>query len=64
MKKELWLEFGFIHRKQNNYHDMLWYNEGRWEELPYFLKALWKHRNRKDMYFFWRYGTQNHFIKS
>ena len=41
MKKELWLEFGFL---QKEYKDMCWYNEGRWQELPYFLKNLWKPR--------------------
>lgn len=49
--QELWLEFGFIHRKQNNYEDMCWYNEGRASEFGYFIKQLWSWRSKKDVYF-------------
>lgn len=63
MNKELWLEFGYLQAEQNNYHNMLWYNEGRWQELPYFLKNLWKYKFKKNMYFFWRYGKKNYYLK-
>lgn len=62
MKQELWLEYGFI-KSPNNYHDMCWYNEGNASELPYFLKALWAWRNKKDVYFLWRFGKKNHYIR-
>lgn len=40
--KELWLEFGWIYEDENNWHEMLWYNEGRPEEIGYFLDAIKK----------------------
>jgi len=61
--KELWLEFGFVHTTQNNFHDVCWYNEGRASELMYFLKEFWNHRKKKNMYFLWRYGKKNHYLR-
>ncbi len=62
-QRELWLEFGFLHRDQNNYKDMCWYNEGRWKESPYFVTYLWKWRKRKDVYFLWRFNGKNHYLR-
>ena len=63
MRKELWLEFGYIQQSNNNWHEMLWYNEGRWQELPYFLKRLLRDFFRKNMYFKMKYGKLQ-FIKN
>ena len=63
MTTELWLEFGFIQRDQNNWHEMLWYNEGRWQELPYFIKNLTKRFFSKNMYFKARYGKRTVFLR-
>ena len=60
MKKELWLEFGYI--KDNNYRDVCWYNEGRWQEIFYFLRHRWTWRKKENVYFLWRFGRNNHFI--
>jgi len=62
MKKELWLEFGFL--QNNNYHDVLWYNEGRTTEVLYFLKEimLLKIKYKTGIYAFWRFGKINHYI--
>ena len=51
--KELWLEYGFI--KDNEYHDLCWYNEGRWQELPHFIMKRIKWMFRKDVYFIIRF---------
>jgi len=61
MKKELWLEFGY--KQQNNYEDMVWYNEGRWQEIFYFLKKLFRYRKEQSMYFLWRCGKKKHYLK-
>jgi hypothetical protein len=42
---------------------MCWYNEGRWQEFPYFLKKLWQWRNRQGVYFLWRFGKKTRFIR-
>ena len=63
MRKELWLEFGFVHRKQNNYHDMLWYNEGRWQEFPYFIKHYISDFFKPDRYFLIRYGKLEIYLR-
>lgn len=60
MKKELWLEFGFL--QKNNYQDVCWCNEGRWQELFYFIKNLWSWRNKTDIYFLYRFGNKNHYL--
>lgn len=57
MVKELWLEFGFIQKEQNNWHEMLWYNEGRWQEFPYWVRHLLKNIFRKDTYHLLRWGN-------
>jgi len=62
MNKELWLEFGYI-KFDDNYEDMLWYNDGRWQELWYFIKHLFLYRNKKQMYFKWRYGNKDHYLR-
>ena len=36
---EVWLEYGWI-KGDNNYHDMLWYNEGRADEFNTWFRAL------------------------
>jgi hypothetical protein len=59
--KELWLEYGFLH--ENNYRDVCWYNEGRWQEIVHFLVALWRWRSKSHVYFLWRWGQRNHFIR-
>lgn len=63
MKNELWLEFGFLHRDQNNFEDMCWYNEGRAREMWYFLKNLWTLRNKKDVYFKMRYAKKTIYLR-
>ena len=62
MRRELWLEFGY--NKDNNYEDMLWYNEGRANEFFYFIKNLLKKIINKKMYFKMRfYNTKNIYLK-
>lgn len=68
MKKELWLEFGYMKDKNygvgdKSYQDMCWYNEGRASELPYFIKNYIRWFFKKDVYFLWRYGRKNHYLK-
>lgn len=36
---EIWLEYGWI-KGDNDYQDMLWYNEGRAEEFNTWFRAL------------------------
>jgi len=62
MKKELWLEFGAV--DSTGFHHMFWYNEGRWQELPYFIKNFFHNRKRSNMYYFWRYGSKNHYLRN
>lgn len=50
---ELWLEFGYV--QKNNWHEMLWYNEGRAEEFGYFIKNFIKELFTPKMYFLIRY---------
>lgn len=61
MKKELWLEYGY---KQNNFEDMVWYNEGNANEIFYFLKHFIKNIFKKRMYFKMRfYSRRNIYLK-
>jgi len=62
MSKELWLEFGYL--KEGDYQDVLWYNEGRWQEVWYFLKETirLKRKYKTGIYSFWRYGGENHYL--
>lgn len=58
--EELWLEFGYL--KDSDWHDMLWYNEGRAEEITYFMNELAeriKGNRTGPMYFKARYGKDN-----
>ena len=60
MSKELWLEFGG--KKADGWQDMHWYNEGRWQEFPYWIKALAKRlvtrKPNYKMYYKIRYGKK------
>lgn len=51
--KEFWLEYGKLQRDQNNYQDMLWYNEGRTDlsEIVHFVGSYLKNLFRKDLYY-------------
>lgn len=63
MSKELWLEFGYKH--DDGWQDMLWYNEGRWQELPYWFKGLLKRLTRgykTKMYFIIRWGKKGKMV--
>jgi hypothetical protein len=62
MKKELWLEFGW--NKPNIGMDMCWYNEGRANEIGYWIKNyfIWRKKYKTGIYFLWRYGRKNHFL--
>ncbi len=60
-KKELWLEYGFVNI--DGFHDVCWYNEGRWQELYYFIKRYFQLFKKDNMYFLWRYGGKNHFLR-
>jgi hypothetical protein len=58
--EELWLEFGYL--EDNDWHEMLWYNEGRPEEITYFMNELnerIKGGRTGPMYFKARYGKDN-----
>jgi hypothetical protein len=59
--KELWLEFGIL--QKSNYHNMYWYNEGRWQETGYFIKSLLKNLFKRDRYYLVRYGGISFFLK-
>jgi hypothetical protein len=54
-KNELWLEFGKIN--SDGWHDLFWYNEGRWQELPYFIKNFIGDIFTKNRYYYIRYGN-------
>lgn len=62
MEKELWLEFGYL--KDNDYQDVLWYNEGRWQDIWYFIKEIIRLKNKykTGIYALWRFGRKNHYI--
>jgi hypothetical protein len=60
MKKELWLETGTI--QGNDYHDMHWYNEGNFQELPQFFKQAWNLRKTSYAYAFMRWGKKRIYI--
>ena len=53
--KELWLEFGYMQKSNNNWYEMLWYNEGRIIEIGYFIKAFFERLFKPNMYFLIRY---------
>ena len=61
MARELWLESGRV--DCDGWMDMHWYNEGRWQELPFFLWLLVRSIGKRRRYFFWRFGTKNHFLR-
>lgn len=65
MSKELWLEFGS--KNDDGWEDMSWYNEGRWQEFPYWLKHLAKRlfmrKPKSKMYYKVRYGTKGVTVK-
>lgn len=52
--KELWLEFGKINN--DGWYDLFWYNEGRWQEIGYFLRNFFKDVFTKNRYYHMRYG--------
>ena len=63
MKKELWLEFGY--KMKPDYEDMLWYNEGRWQQWKYFVKNFLEFRkDKRPMYFKIRYGKLKVFLRN
>lgn len=53
-QKEVWLELGFLDKDGG--HDMLWYNEGNFDEFPYFKKKVdeWKKEGKRGVYAFAR----------
>lgn len=52
-QKELWLEYGKINH--DGWHDLFWYNEGRWQEIGYFIKKFIKDLFTKNRYYHMRY---------
>lgn len=60
VRKELWLEFG--EKQGDGWQNMHWYNEGRWQEFPYWfkdlLKRLFLRQPKYKMYYTIRYGKK------
>lgn len=47
-----------------SYRDMFWYNEGRWQEFPYFIKHFIKNIFTKNRYYKIRYGKFIVFLRN